>query len=51
MYIGRNKRGTTKIPSAYTDDTSFLTRIHDLRQLRPEDEDGQARARRPAQPG
>lgn len=36
MYIGRNKRGTTKIPSAYTDDTSFLTRIHDLASnLRP----------------
>lgn len=36
IYIGRNKRGTTKIPSAYTDDTSFLTRIHDLASnLRP----------------
>lgn len=36
IHIGRNKRGTTKIPSAYTDDTSFLTRIHDLASnLRP----------------
>ena len=36
IYIGRYIRGTTKIPSAYTDDTSFLTRIHDLASnLRP----------------
>jgi len=36
IYIGRYIRGTTKIPSAYTDDASFLTRIHDLASnLRP----------------
>ena len=36
IYIGRYIRGTTKIPSAYTDDTSFLTRIHGLASnLRP----------------